>query len=184
MSKKKVVAVIVIIIAISLLVAGGFLIFQNYSNKNRIVTSFNDLKSSLEKTFNTNNNEDELNTRKTVTGNTKFQINPLLGNSEDGSNIIINNLNNTILNYEYRLDTEAKKMYFDGSLLFNMQEMIGINFYQNENMSYIFLRNIFDKYITIEDTDIFTYLEENTNSKEDIDYVYNLMIKIHLQLKP
>ena len=176
MSKKKVIAIIFIVIAVGLLIAGGILIFQNYSNKNRIVTSFNELKASLEKTFSNNNGNIE-NIKETASGNTKFYINPLLGNSEDGSDIIINNLNNTILNYEYRLDMAAKKMYFDGSLLFNMQELMGINFYQNENISYILLRNIFDKYITIEDNDIFTYLEESANSKEDIEYIYNLMIE-------
>ena len=175
MSKKKV-AIIFIIIAVGLLVAGGILVFQNYSNKNRIVTSFNDLKASLEETFSSNNNEGS-GIKETTTGFTKFYINPLLGNSSDGSDIVINNLNNSTLNYEYRIDTEAKKLYFDGSLLFNMQELLGINFYQNENISYIFLRNLFDKYITVEDNDIFTYLEESANSKEDIDYIYNLMIE-------
>ncbi len=175
MSKKKV-AIIFIIIAVGLLVAGGILVFQNYSNKNRIVTSFNDLKASLEETFSSNNNEGT-GIKETATGFTKFYINPLLGNSSDGSDIVINNLNNSTLNYEYRIDTEAKKLYFDGSLLFNMQELLGINFYQNENISYIFLRNLFDKYITVEDNDIFTYLEESANSKEDIDYIYNLMVE-------
>lgn len=175
MSKKKV-AIIFIIIAVGLLVAGGILVFQNYSNKNRIVTSFNDLKASLEETFSSNNNEGS-GIKETATGFTKFYINPLLGNSSDGSDIVINNLNNSTLNYEYRIDTEAKKLYFDGSLLFNMQELLGINFYQNENISYIFLRNLFDKYIAVEDNDIFTYLEESANSKEDIDYIYNLMVE-------
>ena len=40
-----------------------------------------------------------------------------------------------------------------------------------------FLRNIFDKYITIEDNDIFSYLENTNKSNDDIDYIYNLMIK-------
>ena len=176
MSKKKVIAIIFIIIAVGLLIAGGILIFQNYSNKNRIVTSFNELKASLEKTFSNNNGNIE-NIKETASGNTKFYINPLLGNSEDGSDIIINNLNNTILNYEYRLDTAAKKMYFDGSLLFNMQELMGINFYQNENISYILLRNIFDKYITIENSDIFSYLEESKKATEDINYIYDKIIE-------
>lgn len=176
MKKKKIIVTIVIIVAVALLVAGGILLYQNYSNKNRIVTSFNELKSSLEDTFKTNNSE-TVSTKETTTGYTSFYINPLLGNSEDGSDIIINNLNNSTLNYEYRLDTESKQMYFDGSFIFNMQELIGINFYQNEKISYIFLRNIFDKYITVEDNDIFSYLEESAKSKEDIDYIYNLMIE-------
>ncbi len=166
-----------IIIAIGLLIAGGVLIYQNYSNKNRILTSFNELKESLIKTFDIDNNKNIQDVKQTVTGSTNFYINPIFGNSSDGSDVIINGLNNSVFNYEYCLDMEAKKMYFDGSLLLNMQEILGINFYQNENISYIFLRNIFDKYITIEDNDIFSYLENTNKSNDDIDYIYNLMIK-------
>ena len=101
----------------------------------------------------------------------------MLGNSTDGSDIIINNLNNSVFNYEYRLDTESKNMYLDGSLLFSNAEMLGINFYQAESISYVFLRNIFDKYIVIEDNDFFTYLEESEQAVDDINYIYDKIIE-------
>ena len=177
MNKKKTIAIIVIIIAVGLLVAGGILVYQNYSNKNRIVTSFNELKADLEKVIPLNNENSNAPVKQTVTGTTTFNINPLLGNSSDGSDIIINNLNSSSFNYQYRLDTEAKKMYLDGSLVQNTAETLGINFYQNENISYIFLRNIFDKYIMINDNDIFTYLEENQKAIDDINYIYDKVIE-------
>lgn len=177
MNKKKTIAIIVIIIAVGLLVAGGILVYQNYSNKNRIVTSFNELKADLEKVIPLNNENSNAPIKQTVTGTTTFNINPLLGNSSDGSDIIINNLNSSSFNYQYRLDTEAKKMYLDGSLVQNTAETLGINFYQNENISYIFLRNIFDKYIMINDNDIFTYLEENKKAIDDINYIYDKVIE-------
>lgn len=177
MNKKKTIAIIVIIIAVGLLVAGGILVYQNYSNKNRIVTSFNELKADLEKVIPLNNENSNAPIKQTVTGTTTFNINPLLGNSSDGSDIIINNLNSSSFNYQYRLDTEAKKMYLEGSLVQNAAETLGINFYQNENISYIFLRNIFDKYIMINDNDIFTYLEENQKAIDDINYIYDKVIE-------
>ena len=177
MNKKKTIAIIVIIIAVGLLVAGGILVYQNYSNKNRIVTSFNELKADLEKVIPLNNENSNAPVKQTVTGTTTFNINPLLGNSSDGSDIIINNLNSSSFNYQYRLDTEAKKMYLDGSLVQNTAETLGINFYQNENISYIFLRNIFDKYIMINDNDIFTYLEENQKAIDDINYIYDKVVE-------
>ena len=177
MNKKKTIAIIIIIIAVGLLVAGGILVYQNYSNKNRIVTSFNELKADLEKVIPLNNENSNAPVKQTVTGTTTFNINPLLGNSSDGSDIIINNLNSSSFNYQYRLDTEAKKMYLDGSLVQNTAETLGINFYQNENISYIFLRNIFDKYIMINDNDIFTYLEENQKAIDDINYIYDKVIE-------
>ena len=177
MNKKKTIAIIVIIIAVGLLVAGGILVYQNYSNKNRIVTSFNELKADLEKVIPLNNENSNTPIKQTVTGTTTFNINPLLGNSSDGSDIIINNLNSSSFNYQYRLDTEAKKMYLEGSLVQNAAETLGINFYQNENISYIFLRNIFDKYIMINDNDIFTYLEENQKAIDDINYIYDKVIE-------
>ena len=177
MKKKKVIATIIIIIAVGLLVAGGILIYQNYSNKNRIITSFNELKTALEETLNLNKEDESTSIKQTVTGSTTFNINTMLGNSEDGTDVIINNLNSSTFNYEYRLDTESKRMYLDGSLLLNNIEMLGINFYQAEDISYVFLRNIFDKYIVIEDSDIFSYLEENKTTKEDINYIYDKIIE-------
>ena len=177
MNKKKTIAIIIIIIAVGLLVAGGILVYQNYSNKTRIVTSFNELKADLEKVIPLNNENSNTPIKQTVTGTTTFNINSIFGNSSDGSDIIINNLNNSSFNYQYRLDTEAKKMYLDGSLVLNAAETLGINFYQNENISYIFLRNIFDKYIMINDNDIFSYLEENQKAIDDINYIYDKVIE-------
>lgn len=177
MKKKKIIVTIVIIVAIGLLVAGGILVYQNYSNKNRIVTSFNELKTALAETLNLDKNTTNTKITRTVTGSTRFNINPMLGNSEDGSDVIIGNLNNSTFNYEYRLDTESKRMYMDGSLLLNATELLGINFYQAEDISYVFLRNIFDKYIVIENSDIFTYLEESNQAVEDVNYIYDKIIE-------
>ena len=177
MKKKKIIVTIVIIVAIGLLVAGGILLYQNYSNKNRIVTSFNELKTALTETLNLDENTTNTKITQTVTGSTRFNINPMLGNSEDGSDVIIGNLNNSTFNYEYRLDTESKRMYMDGSLLLNATELLGINFYQAEDISYVFLRNIFDKYIVIENSDIFTYLEESNQAVDDVNYIYDKIIE-------
>lgn len=174
MNKKKVIATILIIIAVGLLVAGGILIYQNYSNKNRIVTSFNELKTALTETFNLSSTEEGTSPiKQTVTGTMTLNINPLLGNSSNGSDVIIGNLNNSAFNYEYRLDTAEKKMYLNGSLLLNATEIMGVNFYQAEDISYIFLRNIFDRYIMIEDNDIFSYLDNNNLTTDDINYIYD-----------
>ena len=177
MKKKKIIVTIVIIVAIGLLVAGGILVYQNYSNKNRIVTSFNELKTALTETLNLDKNTTNTKITQTVTGSTRFNINPMLGNSEDGTDVVIGNLNNSTFNYEYRLDTESKRMYMDGSLLLNATELLGINFYQAEDISYVFLRNIFDKYIVMEDSDIFTYLEESKKATDDINYIYDKIIE-------
>lgn len=177
MKKKKIIVTIVIIVAIGLLVAGGILVYQNYSNKNRIVTSFNELKTALAETLNLDENTTNTKITQTVTGSTRFNINPMLGNSEDGSDVVIGNLNNSTFNYEYCLDTESKRMYMDGSLLLNATELLGINFYQAEDISYVFLRNIFDKYIVIENSDIFTYLEESNQAVDDVNYIYDKIIE-------
>ena len=83
MKKKKIIVTIVIIVAIGLLVAGGILVYQNYSNKNRIVTSFNELKTALTETLNLDENTTNTKITQTVTGSTRFNINPMLGNNED-----------------------------------------------------------------------------------------------------
>ena len=176
MKKKKIIATIIIIVAVGLLVAGGILLFQNYSNKSRIITSFEELKTGLTDTFSLNQESTNTTIKQTVQGSTTFNINPMFGNSSDGSDIIINNLNNSSFNYNYIIDTDSKRMYLDGSLLFNGSELLGLNYYQAEDISYILLRNIFDKYLTVEDTDIFSYLEESKKLSDDINYVYDKII--------
>lgn len=176
MKKKKIIATIIIIIAVGLLTSGGLLLYQSYYNMNKIVTSFKELKQDLKKTFDFTTDNQETPSKQTIIGTTKFNINPLLENNEDGTSVLINNLNNTTFNYEYKLDKEIKKLYFNGSLLLNANEVLGINLYQNKDISYILFKNIFDKYITIEDNDIFKYLENSQNSKEDINYIYDKMI--------
>ena len=135
------------------------------------------MKSSLTKTFKLDSIETNTSIKQTVTGSTKININPMFGNSSDGTDVIIGNLNNTTFNYEYRLDTESKRMYMDGSLLLNSTELLGLNFYQIEDISYTFLKNIFDKYIVMEDSDIFTYLEESKKATDDINYIYDKIIE-------
>ena len=177
MKQRKIIATIIIIVAAGLLVAGGILLFQNYSNKNRIITSFEELKQGLTDTFNLGKDSTNKPLKQTVQGNTTFNINSMFGNSSDGSDIIINNLNNSSFNYNYIIDTDSKKLYLDGSLLFNGSELLGLNYYQAEDISYILLRNIFDKYITIENTDVFSYLEESKKLNDDINYVYDKVIE-------
>ena len=184
MKKKKIIATIIIIIAVGLLTSGGLLLYQNYYNMNKIVTSFKELKQDLKKTFDFTTDNQETPSKQTIIGTTKFNINPIFGNNEDETGILINNLNNTTFNYEYKLDKEIKKLYFNGSLLLNANEVLGINLYQNKDISYILFKNIFDKYITIEDNDIFKYLENSQNSKEDIKVSKeNKNKKISLELK-
>ena len=176
MKKRKIIIIIISIVALALLIAGGILIYQEYYNKNKIISSFSELKSSLENTFNLKQ-DNKGPVKQMITGTTTFNINPKLGNNSDGSDIIINNLNNSTFTYDYRIDEDNKQMYLNGQLNLNNTEVFGINYYQNNDISYIFLRNIFDKYIMIEDNDIFSYLDNSAKTKEDIDYIYDKAIK-------
>lgn len=176
MKKKRIIIIIISIVALALLIAGGILIYQEYYNKNKLITSFRELKSSLEDTFNLEQDSLE-HVKQTITGTTTFNINPELGNSSDGSDIIISNLNNSTFTYDYRFDEDNKQIYLNGGLNLNNTEVFGINYYQNNDISYIFLRNIFDKYIMIEDNDIFSYLDNSIKTKEDIDYIYDKAIE-------
>lgn len=177
MKKRNVVAIIVLIVAICLVIAGVILSYQSYNNQNRIITSFNDLEAALKDVFALKNTNSSTSVKSTVTGRSQITINPLLASSTDGSDVIINNINNSVMDYNYIVDMEAKKMYFAGSMLLNSQSILGVEYYQNESVGYIFLRNIFDKYIVIDDIDIFSYLENSNNSLDDINYVYDKIIE-------
>ncbi|HIS37886.1 MAG TPA: hypothetical protein IAB45_00040 [Candidatus Onthousia faecavium] len=178
MKKRGVIAVIILIIAVCLLIAGLLITIQTGSNKERIVTSFNDLKSALEETFQrSNTTTNKTSFQQTINGQMKMNINSLLGNSSDGSDVLINNINNSTFDYNYIIDTAAKKFYIDGSLLFNGESLIGFELYQADNIMYYLFKNIFDRYIVIDNIDFFSYLENSQSTKEDISYIYNKMIE-------
>lgn len=175
MKKRGIISIIILIIAVGALISGGVLAYQANANKERILSSFNELSKSLVKNLSINY-ENNIN-KQTVTGQAKIYFNPLLGNSDDSSNILINNLNNTLINYEYIMDQNLKKIFLNSSILLNTQEILNVNFYQENDLTYMFLKNIFDKYIMIENKDIFNYLEESKNNVDDISYIYNKIIK-------
>ncbi len=175
MKKRGIIPIIILIIAVGALISGGVLAYQANANKERILSSFNELSKSLVKNLSINY-ENNIN-KQTVTGQAKIYFNPLLGNSDDSSNILINNLNNTLINYEYIMDQNLKKIFLNSSILLNTQEILNVNFYQENDLTYMFLKNIFDKYIMIENKDIFNYLEESKNNVDDISYIYNKIIK-------
>ena len=178
MKKRGVIAVIILIIAVCLLIAGLLITIQTGSNKERIVTSFNDLKSALEETFQrSNTTTNKTSFQQTINGQMEMNINSLLGNSSDGSDVLINNINNSTFDYNYIIDTAAKKFYIDGSLLFNGESLIGFELYQADNIMYYLFKNIFDRYIVIDNIDFFSYLENSQSTKEDISYIYNKMIE-------
>lgn len=175
MKKRGIIPIIILIIAVGALISGGVLAYQANANKERILSSFTELSKSLVKNLSINY-ENNIN-KQTVTGQAKIYFNPLLGNSDDSSNILINNLNNTLINYEYIMDQNLKKIFLNSSILLNTQEILNVNFYQENDLTYMFLKNIFDKYIMIENKDIFNYLEESKNNVDDISYIYNKIIK-------
>ena len=180
MKKRNIVAIIVLIVAVCLVIAGVILSYQSYNNQNRIISSFNDLEAALRDVFALENTNNSASVKSTVTGRSQITINPLLASNIDGSDVIINNINNTVMDYNYIVDMEAKKMYFTSSMLLNDQSILGLEYYQNESIGYIFLKNIFDKYIVIDDINVFSYLENSNNSFADINYVYD---KIMASLK-
>ena len=146
MKKRNIVAIIVLIVAVCLVIAGVILSYQSYNNQNRIISSFNDLEAAVRDVFALENTNNSASVKSTVTGRSQITINPLLASNIDGSDVIINNINNTVMDYNYIVDMEAKKMYFTSSMLLNDQSILGLEYYQNESIGYIFLKNIFDKY--------------------------------------
>ena len=176
MKNKKVIGIIIAIIAVALVGCGAYLLLMGSSNKTTIINSFKTLEESLTELI-PEMGDGETVTKATTTGSLKININPLLGNVEDGSATMINNINNSVINYQSIMDLEQERMYFTGSMFLNNQPLVGLNYYFNDNFMYIFLENIFDKYITVDGVDIFSYLKESEKLKEDSDYILDKMLE-------
>lgn len=146
MDKKKKIIISSLIILAVILLAFGIITFKVENNKKIILNSLNTLKTSLKKDF-TLNSSDKI-SKKTGSGMTTFYLNPNFFNDSDLTSTI-NNINNLKLSYNYIFDNDTKKVYLNNDFLLQNDKILNFNYFQNNNTGYLFLTDIFDKYLKI-----------------------------------
>lgn len=146
MDKKKKIIISSLIILAVILLTFGIITFKVENNKKIILNSLNTLKTSLKKDF-TLNPSDKI-SKRTGSGMTTFYLNPNFFNDSDLTSII-NNINNLRLSYNYILDNDSKKIYVNNDFLLQNDKILNFNYFQNNNTGYLFLTDIFDKYLKI-----------------------------------
>ncbi|MDD2518827.1 MAG: hypothetical protein PHI05_01155 [Bacilli bacterium] len=99
---------------------------------------------------------------------------------DENTKTIINNLNKTKITYKHEKDLINKKTIFNilGSL--EREELFNVNFYSIQNKQYLFLKNIYEKYIEVGTIE---KLEEANTTKiiEEINYLGDLIKKSFLE---
>lgn len=89
---------------------------------------------------------------------------------------LMENLNKVDFQYEYAQDVTNKKLAFDMNASLNQEPLFQMTYYNENNKQYVFLGKLLDKWIGMEDYNIFETLD-NEAAQEDLDYVYNVVIK-------
>lgn len=160
-----------LLIVCFLLIIGGFVYYFVFALKPKAVLAngVGKLTNSLYKIVEPLNVDYKVPDNFSINNNTKISY-----NGEDQN---VQSLFNGIdINTKYMYSKTDKKMYLDMDSNLSSSKL-NANYYVNKNEQYLFLEDIFDKYVKMEDlsTDIFSSIKI---SKDDITYIYNKLLSI------
>lgn len=170
--------VLSLLIIIVILFSAVYLIYS--SPKRLLIKGMEKITGNLEYLYEPLKNNINIEGNTTTVGDILLDIK--LNNEEVDKNTktIIENLNKSKITYKYEKDLTNKKTIFNmlGSL--EKKEIYNINFYSIQNKQYIFLKNIYGKYIEVGTIE---KLEETSTTKtiEEIKYLSNLIKKSFLE---
>lgn len=184
--KKKSKKFLMILLLIIILTGIGLYIYYiKASNpKQLMIKGINKLTSNIERLYEPFSKSNiKIEESKTTTGNVSFDLKLNLGDSlpvdqetEELINMVVDNLNKVNISYNYQKDVDNKKMLlnFVGDL--NNDELFNFKFFNENNKQYVFLKNIFDKYIEI---GTFDDLEKRdvAETVEDISYFWTAILE-------
>lgn len=170
--------VLSLLIIIVILFSAVYLIYS--SPKRLLIKGMEKITGNLEYLYEPLKNNINIEGNTTTVGDILLDIK--LNNEEVDKNTktIIENLNKSKITYKYEKDLTNKKTIFNmlGSL--EKKEIFNINFYSIQNKQYIFLKNIYEKYIEVGTIE---KLEETSTTKtiEEIKYLSTLIKKSFLE---
>lgn len=165
-----VLTIIVLLVVFSFL---GYMYLMS-KPKNVFLTSFNSSYKGLLSSFSLLKDTKirDLSQNNVVTSNTELKFNV---NAPEELDLSIDFLNDLNINYVFGQDIKNKQLNFKIKALYDSQDIVDIELYSIENLLYVYMEQLFDKYIKIEDinltatdnessTEAFLYLIEKTKS--------------------
>ena len=177
--KKKNNKIIIIILAILLLVGAGiFLYFNMQSNKAKFLKALTNEYKQLVNTNAANESiyEEVKDSSVVYKGNFNLDIIPNeQALSAENANIVntLKNINKLDFNYEAGIDYKNKKSYASFNTNYDTSLLVNLNVYNKENKTYVFLKDLYSKYIEINDVDATSLYNNEIVSSNDISYIAN-----------
>lgn len=170
--KKKIIPIIMTIAGVLLITSGISLNIIQNNKKNQLLNSIKTLKSEM---FEKLTIQKEKQAKKSVAGTAKLTItnnsqttNQYQQDENLNMNQLLQNISNININYTYNCNLIDKKLSLKITPTLKNEQLTDIVLYNDENdTGYIYLKNIYDKYINIGKTDLFSIIdnqqEKNNN---------------------
>ena len=90
---------------------------------------------------------------------------------------MINNLNNTTINYKLMQDIKNKKIYSEVKTNIGTQNVLYNKLLVENATKYYFINSVYSNYINGGSCNYFESLTEENTTKDNIDYLYNFILK-------
>ena len=170
--KNKTVPTIMMIISVILIATGLFLGYTQNQKKLELIKSIVTLKDEV---FDKLTIEKEQIQKQNITGTISLQLPSIatIRQTEEANQMlnILRNLSTLSISYTYNKDLIDRRMSLVVNPSVNNEIPTNIVFYNDENdEGYIYLNNVYDKYIDLGKTELFSAMEEDDS--EDISYIF------------
>ncbi|MFA5603774.1 MAG: hypothetical protein WDA12_02845 [Bacilli bacterium] len=179
--KKRItpLSIILLLLIISMILFSAcYLIYS--SPKRLLIKGMEKITGNLEYLYEPLMSNISIDGNKTTIGDILLDIKLNSEETDKNTQIIVDNLNKTKITYEYQNDLTNKKTMVNILGILEKKELFDLNFYSIQNKQYLFLKNVYEKYIEIGTV---KNLEANDTTKtiEEIKYLSNLIKKSLLE---
>ena len=183
--KKRIViictTIFLIIIAFFLLYIGNY--YNNLSESKNILGTFIDNISNNIIELNKFNSKYNLGDNFSITGNMSFDLasEKYLPNSINIEDLekynLINNLNNSKISYAIAQDKDNKELFLEARDTIGTEDIFYNKYLIENSTKYYFVSKILSTYINNGSSNYFENINNEYTTKDNIDYLYNFIIK-------
>ena len=158
--KKKLPVIIAIVVVIIALIAGCVVVYNNSKPSAIFKSSINNIYRSLNDNIK----------KSTNTLSTSFELQTNIKTNEEDSNQYLDILNNLKIKAECGIDYKNKKMSLGVDTKYENKDLLSGNIYFSDNNAYIYLNDLYNKYISTE-LDDYDEMFDSAFSKKDTTVV-------------
>lgn len=181
-TRKKVLYISIIILLIATIFIGVGLYLNSISKPKYIFTKAIDIYKNKINNYNKSSEDLNLKDKYSIEGKISFDLDSEIykkGQTEDDIKKynIINNLNKSNTTFKIQKDQSKNTGYIELLEKIEDEEIINAKYYIADSTKYYFINDIVNTYINDGSCNYFESLNKDNTEKENIDYLYNFIIK-------